>query len=235
MHNRAKDFIDDYLESAETPIQVPELRQEVKSELQLNLSKAMLNRYLKTELGYSYKKVKPITATHNKQQAKLQRQLASAYYIEYMTKGKNIINVDESVINKTDERQHGWCYHGKQNMVTTMQRLRSLSIIAAVSTEGHFLYTINSGKNNSSTFQLFLIKLSNYLDTTNPNWRQNTIVMVDNAPYHRSKMMMEKYQKLRVPIMFLGPYQFKLAPVELMFSYIKNRDLNPLNTKALGR
>ena len=47
--------------------------------------------------------------------------------------------------------------------------------------------------------------------------------------------MMGKYSELKVPIMFLGPYQFKLAPVELMFSYIKNRDLNPLNTKALGR
>ena len=97
------------------------------------------------------------------------------------------------------------------------------------------MFTINSGKNNSTTFMLFLIKLSNHLDDTKPNWRQNTIIMVDNAPYHRSKMMMEKYQVLKVPIMFLGPYQFKLAPVELMFSYIKNRDLNPLNAKALGR
>ena len=80
----------------------------------------MLNRYLKTELGLSFKKIKPITATHNKLQAKLQRQLASAYYIEYMTKGKTIINIDESVVNKTDERQHGWCFPGKNNMVTTM-------------------------------------------------------------------------------------------------------------------
>jgi len=30
--------------------------------------------------------------------------MASAYFIEYMTKGKNIINIDESVLNKTDER-----------------------------------------------------------------------------------------------------------------------------------
>ena len=59
--------------------------------------------------------------------------------------------------------------------------------------------------------------------------------MVDNAPYHRSKMVMEKYEQLKIPIMFMGPYQFKLAPVELMFCYIKNRDLNPLNTRALGR
>ena len=63
----------------------------------------MVNRYLKDELGLSYKKIKPITDAHNKQQAKLQRQLAAAY-IEYMVQGKTIINIDESVLNKTDER-----------------------------------------------------------------------------------------------------------------------------------
>ena len=91
-------------------------------------------------------------------------------------------------------------------MVTTMQRLRSLSLIAAVSSEGKFMFTVNSGKNNSNTFMLFLIKLSNYLDSVNPKWRQNTVIMVDNAPYHRSKLMMEKYELPKVPLMFLGPY-----------------------------
>ena len=91
-------------------------------------------------------------------------------------------------------------------MVTTMQRLRSLSIIAAVSSLGKFMFTINSGKNNSNTFMLFLIKLSNYSDDTKPNWRQNTIIMIDNAPYHRSKFIMSKYELLKIPIMFLGPY-----------------------------
>ena len=72
-------------------------------------------------------------------------------------------------------------------MTTTMQRLRSLSIIAAVSSEGKLMFTINSGKNNSHTFMLFLIKLSNYLDSVDPRWRQDTVIMIDNAPYHRSK------------------------------------------------
>ncbi len=73
MHNRSKDFIDGYLESAVVPIQVPELKKAIKQEVQLNLSKWMVNEYLRSELGLSYRKVKPISATHNKQQAKLQR------------------------------------------------------------------------------------------------------------------------------------------------------------------
>ena len=71
MHNRCKDYIDTYLESADTPIQEPELRHNIKQNVQLNLSKSMLNRYLKYELGYSYRQIKAIPASHNKPQAKL--------------------------------------------------------------------------------------------------------------------------------------------------------------------
>ena len=115
-----------------------------------------------------------------------------------------------------------------------MQRLRSLSLVAAVSSDGEFLYTVNHGRNNGTTFILFLVKLCEHLNNADPQWRENTVLLLDNAPYHRSKVVMEKLVQLKLPIMFLGPYQFKLAPVELMFSYIKNRDLNPLKTRALG-
>jgi transposase len=71
MHNRSREFVDDYLERAVVPLQVSELRKAIKQEVQLNLSKWMVNSYLKSKLGLSYRKVKPISTTHNKPQAKL--------------------------------------------------------------------------------------------------------------------------------------------------------------------
>ncbi len=50
--------------------------------------------------------------------------------------------------------------------------------------------------------------------------------MLDNARYHRSHFILEKFQEFKLPILFLGPYHFSMAPVEFMFSFIKNRDLN---------
>jgi transposase len=35
--------------------------------------------------------------------------------------------------------------------------------------------------------------------------------------------------------MFLAPYSFKMAAVERLFAFIKNRDLNPLVAKAYSR
>jgi len=71
MHSRAKDFIEKFLDEADVPIQVPALKNAIKSEVQLNLSKTMVTRYLKDKLGLSYRKVKPINLAHNKLPAKL--------------------------------------------------------------------------------------------------------------------------------------------------------------------
>jgi hypothetical protein len=73
------------------------------------------------------------------------------------------------------------------------------------------------------------------LSFQNDKWRENTVFMLDNASYHRSNKNLERYQKLNIPIMFLGPYHFKMAPAELMLSYIKHRNLNPLNSNITSK
>jgi hypothetical protein len=35
--------------------------------------------------------------------------------------------------------------------------------------------------------------------------------------------------------MYLAPYSFKMAAVEKLFSFVKNRDLNPLVARAYSR
>jgi hypothetical protein len=46
---------------------------------------------------------------------------------------------------------------------------------------------------------------------------------------------MEKISRLKIPILYLGPYHFKLAPIEMFFNYIKNRDINPLNSNVIAK
>ena len=59
--------------------------------------------------------------------------------------------------------------------------------------------------------------------------------MLDNAPYHRSSVVAEALQQMGLSVFYLGPYQFKMAPVEHLFSFIKSRDLNPLRTLIKSR
>lgn len=59
--------------------------------------------------------------------------------------------------------------------------------------------------------------------------------MLDNASIHRSSKTMEGLKRMELPIMFLAPYSFNMAAVEKLFSFVKNRDLNPLAIRAYSK
>ena len=107
--------------------------------------------------------------------------------------------------------------------------MSEVNIIAGVSNTGSLYFTINKGPNNSLSVKLFLTKLLQRLDSVDPQWRMTTVLLMDNAKYHKSREMLEFYHRHHLPVMFLGPYHFEMAPVERFFSFLKSRDLNPQN------
>jgi DDE superfamily endonuclease len=159
----------------------------LKERAQLHLTKSMIWRYLKLKLGMSYKIVKPISANHNLMVNKLKRQYASAEYIELLYKGKRIINIDETNVVSTDSRTRGWWFPKQKNQNTRSSRLCGVNIIIGISSYGEFFYTVNYGNTNTDTFFLFMLKLVQQLTSIDTNWRDNTVLLLDNASYHRSQ------------------------------------------------
>ena len=98
-------------------------------------------------------------------------------------------------------------------------------MIGAVSSKGKTFFAINQGRSNSLTFSLFLLNLIQELDGLDPEWRKTTTIMLDNASIHRAKATKAHLEAFGLPIMFLAPYSFKMAAVEKLFSFVKNRDL----------
>jgi hypothetical protein len=66
-----------------------------------------------------------------------------------------------------------------------------------------------------------MVKMVEYLDFQDAEWRKKTVIMVDNAQYHRSDQTKKLITNLNIPLMYLGPYQFRVAPVEMMFNFVK--------------
>ncbi len=85
------------------------------------------------------------------------------------------------------------------------------------------------------TFSLFILDLIEHLDSNDPDWRKTTIILIDNASIHRAKETMVNFEAFGLPVMFLAPYSFKMAAVEKLFSFIKNRDLNPLVSRSYSK
>ena len=106
-----------------------------------------------------------------------------------MQQGKTIINVDESVIQHTVSLKRGWMKRYRKNMVTSSQHLRGVNIIAGISSKGDLYYTVNHGRTNRYSFLLYIIKLCEHLNRIDSDWRSKSIVIVDNASYHRSEYM----------------------------------------------
>ena len=54
--------------------------------------------------------------------------------------------------------------------------------------------------------------------------KKNLNVILDNCPYHKSKKAIEYLKTLKLKLYFLPPYSPSLAPIELMFGWIKKKD-----------
>ena len=73
----------------------------------------------------------------------------------------------------------------------------------------------------------FFFELAKTLDAEDPNWRENTVILLDNASYHRSQETRAAIKKLGIKTIYCGPYSYVSAPIEKFFGLLKRGDLNP--------
>ena len=73
---------------------------------------------------------------------------------------------------------------------------------------------------------LFINHLTKTLDMETPDWRERTIILLDNASYHRSQETKIVLQKLGLRVLYSGPYAFSASAIELLFGSLKMGDIN---------
>ena len=81
---------------------------------------------------------------------------------------------------------------------------------------------------------IFLRKLVLKLDVERNDWREDTVILLDNAPYHTSESTLNLLEGLNIPVIFTGPYSYDAVPIELFFAAFKSKDINP-NKVKLGK
>ena len=73
-------------------------------------------------------------------------------------------------------------------------------------------------------FMKYLIK---ELEKEDSDWRSQSIFLLDGARYHTSEDMRDYLKKMQVDVIYSGPYSYSAAPIEMLFSALKNGNLNP--------
>lgn len=110
-----------------------------------------------------------------------------------------------------------------------------ISIIAAAFSTGTCWFSLNHGSNNQVTVWLFLLKEAEKISAEDRSWRDHYRFVLDGASYHKSDWISSKIRELQLPVLYIGPYAFDLAPVERVFAYIKCVNLNSTQKNLSAR
>ena len=97
-----------------------------------------------------------------------------------------MLNIDETWINESDFRRRKWREYDGTNAVPTHSLTPRITLIAALDTMGNIYLTLTQANSNNKTMEIYFYHLVAKLDRERPNWRDDTVLLLDGASYHRS-------------------------------------------------
>ena len=123
---------------------------------------------------------------------------------------------DESGFSLTSALPYAWQKKG-QTIEVPAARGRRINVAGLLNKQGDFHYQTHTGQIGSK-------EIICLLDSFCQGMEQKTVVVVDNAPTHRSKAFMEKvkcWQEQDLYVLFLPPYSPELNKIEMLWKKMK--------------
>ena len=117
----------------------------------------------------------------------------------------HVINVDETELTNSDFRRMKWRVPGTTNSMPNQQIKPRISVIAGVSNHGETYISLLQVNTNTNVIRLYLTALAMRLDQERSQWRKDTVVQLDGAPYHKAKEVREHAKNLGMNLVFSGP------------------------------
>ena len=175
----------------------------------------------------SFRKIQTVTLSTNSEKNLVLRQQFALKLIELLKNGKRIINVDQTWLGMADFRRIKWSRKDQTCSVPKIAMLPRITMFLALDNDGDVYLSLLQSNSNNKVMEIYLRKLVLKLDQEDAEWRSNTVLLLDNAPYHTSEGTIDLMSGLQVPVLFTGPYSYDAAPIELFFAAFKSQDINP--------
>ena len=150
----------------------------------LIVTSTLVRKVFRKELGLRYKKIKLLPYQGNSEKNLVLRQQFAIKMLELLADGKRIINVDETWISSTSFQRRKWCPKDSTNSVINKQIQPRISMIAGMDTHGDTYACYTTVNTNTSVMKLYLSFLVEQLEKDRPNFRDDTVLLLDGAKYH---------------------------------------------------
>jgi transposase len=67
----------------------------------------------------------------------------------------------------------------------------------------------------------YLVRLSAVLNSEQPDWRNQTVFLMDGATYHKVPEVKITMKRLGINYFICAPYGYDAQPIEYLFGYFK--------------
>jgi len=154
---------------------------------------------------------------------------------ELLNFGKNqseLICIDESSATIGIQRERSFSKIGKAAYRIGYTKCEPYNLTMAISKNKIFAYQIRKDSNNEITFVAFIIELVNKILSFGPQFYTQVYLFLDNAPHHKSSLMLELLGILNISVCFSSPNNSNLNPIENCFGLIKGELKSHQNISA---
>ena len=170
---------------------------------------------MREEMGMRFRKIVPVSIHGNSEKNLVLRQQFARVLIDLLMQGKTILNVDETWLGMTDFRRRKWRAPGSTNSVAKLEMRPRITMIMGIDSNGSVYLSLLQSNSNSQVMDIFFRALVKQLDKERPDWRDDTVIMLDNARYHSSKPTKRLFEALSIPVLYTGPHSYAASPCEL--------------------
>ena len=188
----------------------------MSKELGFEVTRHMLRSFLK-KIGYRWKRFRKSLKKHQDEEDYQQKLIQLKDLIRlYQTGYIDLFFADESGFNMEGYIPYGWQPAG-QYIEITPSKTKGTQIFGLMSLDNQLHPYSLTGSMNSQAVIAFL-------DDFHSNIKKQTVVIIDNAPIHHSRLFknkIEQWKKEDLFIFYLPKYSPHLNPIEILWRMIK--------------
>lgn len=194
-----------------------EMASEVANATSISLSQPSISRKLK-KLSITRKRLTLVPEERNSP-VNIEKRAIYASKIGRIMPEKYVF-LDESGFNNHVRRRYGYSYvNQRAYAVVPGNRNTNKSLLCAIGIEGVISYEYRTGAYNGELLKTFIeTKLAPYF-----NQNPDHILIMDNVPFHKSRIITESLNQFRINREYLPPWSPMLNPIEEFFSMVKSK------------